>query len=85
MQQEYENKIEQLPKGTIVSKKVGNQEYFYLKYRNGKKTITDYIGGDISKVEEVLSQIKKRKHFEKMLLELKKESKVKDKLTGGDL
>ena len=48
-------------------------------------TITDYIGGDISKVEEVLSQIKKRKHFEKMLLELKKESKVKDKLTGGDL
>lgn len=85
MQEEYEYKIEDLPKGTVISKKVGNNEYFYLKYRNGKKTVTDYIGRDISKVEDIVKQINKRRHFEKMLLELKKESKVIDKLAGGNL
>ncbi|MBN4074771.1 hypothetical protein JYT99_02445, partial [bacterium AH-315-E09] len=43
MQQQYENEIKLLPKGTVILKKVGNHEYHYLKYREGKKTITDYI------------------------------------------
>lgn len=85
MQQQYEDKINKLPKGTIVTKKVGNHEYHYLKYRDGKKTVTDYIGRDKKKIEEIKSQIKKRKHFESMLLELKKENKLIQKVTGGSL
>lgn len=85
MQQQYETKINQLPKGTIVTKKVGNHEYHYLKYRDGKKTVTDYIGRDEKKIEEIKSQIKKRKHFERMLTELKKENKLIQKVTGGCL
>ena len=53
MQQEYQNKINQLPKGTIVKKKIGNHEYYYHKYRNGKRTVTDYIGRDQKKVEGI--------------------------------
>ena len=85
MQQEYMSKIVQLPKGTIVRKKVGNHEYYYLKYRNGKKTVTDYIGRDQKKVDEVMTQIDKRKHYENMLSELKEESKLIDKIIGGGL
>ena len=85
MQREYQDKIDQLPKGTIVRKKVGNHEYYYLKYRNGKKTVTDYIGRDLKKVDEVKTQVEKRKHFEKMLAELKEENKLIDKLMGGEL
>ncbi|MFA9560431.1 hypothetical protein ACERII_24325 [Evansella sp. AB-rgal1] len=47
MQQEYMNRINHLPKGSLVIKKVGNHEYYYLKYREGKKTLTDYIGRDV--------------------------------------
>lgn len=85
MQQEYETKIGQLPKGKMIVKKVGNHEYHYLKYRDGKKTVTDYIGRDKKKIEEVMNLIKKRKHFEKMLLELKEENKLIDRVTGGNL
>jgi len=85
MQQEYETKIEQLPKGKMITKKIGNHEYYYLKYRDGKKTVTDYIGRDKKKIEEVMNQIKKRKHFEKMLLELKEENKLIYRVAGGNL
>ena len=85
MQRDYQNKIEQLPKGTIVRKKVGNHEYYYLKYRNGKKTVTDYIGCDRNKVDDIRTQVEKRKHFEKMLAELEEENKLIDKLIGVGL
>ena len=85
MQQQYEININQLPKGTVVTKKVGNHEYHYLKYRDGKKTVTDYIGRDEKKIEEIKSQIKKRRHFERMLGELKKENKLIQKVIGGSL
>ena len=85
MQREYQNKIDELPKGAVVRKKVGNHEYYYLKYRNGKKTVTDYIGRDQNKVDEVRTQVEKRKHFEKMLAGLKEENKLIDKLIGGRL
>jgi hypothetical protein len=83
MQQEYETKINELPKGTIVIKKVSNHEYYYLKYRDGKKTVTDYLGRDEKKIDETEKQIKKRKHFENMLAELKKENILIQKVTGG--
>lgn len=72
-------------KGTIVRKKVGNHEYYYLKYRNGKKTVTDYIGRDQNKVDEIRTQVEKRKHFEKMLAELKEENKLIGNIIGGGL
>lgn len=56
-----------------------------MKYRNGKKTVTDYIGRDQNKVDEVRTQVEKRKHFEKMLAGLKEENKLIDKLIGGRL
>lgn len=85
MQQQYEKEINQLPKGTVITKKVGNHEYHYLKYRDDKKTVTDYIGRDKTKIEDIKNQIKKRKHFERMLSELKKENKLIEKVTGGRL
>ena len=85
LQQEYEAKIKKLPKGKMIIKKIGNHEYHYLKYRDGKKTVTDYIGRDKTKIEEVMDLIKKRKHFEQMLLELKEETKLIKKVTGGSI
>ncbi len=83
MQRQYEVEIKKLPKGTIVIKKVGNNEYAYLKYRNGRKTITDYIGRDQDEIRELKKQIQKRRHFERMLSELKKEVRFVEKITGG--
>lgn len=83
MQQKYKNELNHLPKGTLVPKKIGSYEYYYLKYRDGKKTVTDYVGRDSKRIEEVKDQLKKREHFERMLAELKKENELIQKLIGG--
>ena len=46
MQQEYETKIKKLPKGRMIIKRIENHKYQYLKYRDGKKIVTDNIMRD---------------------------------------
>ena len=79
----YEKALESLPKGNLSVKKVGNNEYYYLKYRNDKKVMTDYIGKAAGKIKYIEEQIKRRKHYEAMLAELSKEKKVISKILGG--
>lgn len=83
MRNQYEVELSKLPKGSIVSKKVGNYEYYYLKYRKGKKVITDYIGRYKERIEEVRKQLEKRKHFEIMLTELSKEYELIQRVKEG--
>ena len=76
----YEKELDVLPRGSLILKKVGNNEYYYLKYRNDKKIITDYIGKATEKAEQIAEQIKKRKHYESMRSALLKEKKVISKI-----
>jgi len=71
----YENEIKALPKGNISIKKVNSNSYYYLKYRRDTKVITDYIGKDTLQVKSIEEQIKKRKHYQKMVSALLKEQK----------
>lgn len=70
---EYEEKIANLPKGTIKDKKVGDKNYYYLCYREGKKVISKYIGKDADSLKQMQSLIEERKHIELMLKQLKQE------------
>jgi len=79
----YEKELGSLPKGNLSVKKVGNNEYHYLKYRNDKKIVTDYIGKAAEKIKHIDEQIKRRKHYEIMLSELSKEKKVISKILEG--
>ncbi len=85
MQQQYKGRINKLPKGTVISKRVGNYEYYYLKYREGEKTITDYIGRDKNKIKNTKNYVEKRRHFEKMLVTLKEENRLIQKVIGRNL
>lgn len=76
MRKLYEGEIDALPRGTITKKRVGANEYYYLKYRKGDKTVTDYLGKDTEKMEQIRQQLQKRKHYEEMLSELNKEHAI---------
>ncbi len=39
---EIEKLIDAVPNGLIAKRKIGNNEYFYLKYRNGKSVESIY-------------------------------------------
>ena len=45
-----------LPKGSISEKKVGKNTYYYLKYRDGKKGVSQYVNK--SNIDEIKGKTK---------------------------
>lgn len=80
---QYEAELSLLPKGTISEKNSGGKTYYYLKYRDGKKVISKYVGRQA--VETVREQIEKRKHIEAMIRSLQDEKNIADKVLEGKL
>ena len=54
-----EKELDSLPKGNIKERQIGNNIYFYLQYREGKKVKQDYLGK--SEPENLIKKIERRK------------------------
>ena len=78
----YENELSKLPKGKIIEKKINAHSYFYLKFRNGEKVITKYIGKKEVDLSLILEQLEKRKHVEAMIKQLEAERKELNRIGG---
>ncbi len=83
LKESYEEQLLTLPKGTLRVRQKGNNTYYYLSYRNGKKVATDYIGKDEDYILKIKEQLEKRRHIEEMLKELNKELQLMKKVLGG--
>lgn len=70
---EYEKQLADLPKGSIKSKTIGKNVYYYLYYREGKKVISKYLGKDEESINVIKELLIKRNHIELMLKQLKQE------------
>ncbi len=79
----YQEEYDRLPRGSISEKKSGEKTYYYLKYRDGKKVISQYIRKDT--VAEIRTQIEKRKHIEAMMKSLQEELAIAEKALGGSI
>ena len=82
MLERYRKIIDELPKGTVSESKKNGQKYYYIKYREGKKVITKYIGKDAG---EMPALIEKRKHTEAMIKSLEEELKIANKALEGNV
>ncbi len=72
----YEKELEILPKGAIFKRKIGNQEYLYLNYREGKKVISKFLGKiEDFNSDEFQTQLNKRKEYKQLIKKLKLEQK----------
>lgn len=74
----YQSELSALPKGTISEKTVGKKTYYYLKYRNGKKVISQYISK--KEIENMRSLVEKRRHIEAMIKSLQEEKAIADQV-----
>ncbi len=74
MKKGYEKSLNELPKGCLSVKKIGNHQYFYLVIRQGKKVKYSYKGkmssGEIAKYEEAKMY---RGKYRKLLAQAKKQ------------
>jgi len=70
----YVLEMSKLPKGCLIRKKINKNIYYYLNYRNGKKSIYKYIGKlNKSELRELSEKIEKRRKLWKLNIGLKKD------------
>ncbi|MBQ1525564.1 MAG: hypothetical protein IJR19_09650 [Lachnospiraceae bacterium] len=80
MLKEYSRRLEGYPKGTLSERHVGTKTYYYLKYRSGKKVISDYVTRE--EYPELMEKLEHKKHIKTMIRFLKGELALADKLLG---
>ena len=80
---DYETALLSFPKGVLVVKMVKENQYYYLQYRDGKKTVSEYVGKDTEKVAEIRLRVERRKQIELILKELREEHALAQKYTGA--
>ena len=76
----YTAELASLPKGSVFLRKIGNQQYYYLNFRDGKKVISKFLGKENSfDLEGLQKQIARRKELQQILKRLKTEQKELEK------
>ena len=80
MIRQYEALIEKMPRGSLICRK---KEYYYLKYREAGKIQDKYIGKDPDLVADIRAKLEQRKHYTEMLVALRQEQKVIQKILEG--
>lgn len=83
MLEKYQEALAGLPKGTLSEKLVNGNTYYYLKYRDGKKVISQYIRKQ--DVGALRKQIEKRRHIETMIRSLQEEQKLAARVLEGNV
>ena len=68
---ELEHEIALLPRGSVAVKRINDKEYYYHRINENGKRRETYV--DFDKVDELRTQIEKRKALEKELKELKRQ------------
>ena len=81
MLDEYTRRLKALPKGTLSEKKVGTKTYYYLKYRVGKKVVSDYVTRE--ELPALMEQLEHKKHIKTMIRYLKEELNSANGVLGG--
>ena len=83
MLEDYNRILDNLPKGSLHSVRRNGKTYCYLKYRDGKKIISEYIKKE--QIDEVSALIEKRKHTEAMINSLEQELKIANKILEDNI
>ena len=75
----YEAERDRLPRGSVCVKTRGSKSYCYLKYREGKRTITEYAGVAPQVEDGLRAQVARRKEVEAAIRQLKSEQRYIEK------
>ena len=69
----YELECAKLPRGSVSVRVRGNKSYCYLKYREGDRTVTEYVGASEKVEDELRTRVARRKELERVIKRLERE------------
>lgn len=76
-----EERLAELPKGSVCRKVIYDKERFYLQWREGTKTRSKYLNPD--EVEETRAAVEERRAIEKQIKSIKAQIKVPASVNGS--
>jgi len=84
LEENYEEKIAELTKGSLIKKNIKGKIYYYLNYRKEKKGVFEYLGKlNKEEVDEMKKKITERRKLEKLKQQVKKDIKKLEKIING--
>lgn len=86
LKKRYQQALEDLPKGSLIQKKIKGYPYYYVVYRNPEgKVCFDYLGKEVSeeKKQEFVDLKAKRAQYRKLLSQVGQEIKFLRKSLRG--
>ena len=72
-QEAYAAERDELPRGSVAVKLRGGKAYCYLKYRDGSRIVTDYVGTAAKVEADLRAAVARRKEIEATIRQLKDE------------
>ena len=72
-QRAYELEHAKFPRGSVSVRTRGNKTYCYLKYREGNRVVTQYVGVANHVENDLRSQVARRKELEAVIRRLRRE------------
>ena len=76
MKKILEDELKDLPKGSLVIQSKGGHKYCYLKYREGERIISKYIGKAEVCQKGLEMQVARRRRIEQALRRIREEEKM---------
>ena len=78
IQKRIEDKISQLPKGSVKEREISGKKYYYLQKREGKRVVHEYLGKE--KPEALMKQISQRRALQEELKQARKAVQILSKV-----
>lgn len=84
LKRSYENKLSKFPKGSLIKKEIKGHIYYYLNFRDGKKSVFKYMG-KLSKEEisQIKNKIEERRKLRKLYIQVKNNIVKLEKMSHG--
>ena len=77
----YQQRVLELPRGSLTIRELNGRKYCYLRYREGKRVIQKYAG-TVEQEATLRAQLEERTHLEELIVMLNEENKRILKMEG---
>jgi hypothetical protein len=67
-------RLKELPRGSVLKRRIGSRDYFYLNYRNGRRVVSRYLGRQ--QPTQFEKAIKERRLIKQQLKEVEENLRV---------
>ena len=83
LKKEYEDKLKKLPKGSLIKKEIKKNIYYYLNYRDGKKSVFKYLGKlDKEEISRIKNNIDERRKLRNLYIHTRENIKKLKKMSN---